>query len=90
MCFKIILKVTKNLGLTLCLEDPFFEKPQGGQINTPAVLRLSNQNEEDLVYLFKSSILKTQVIFPMVTAKILFPIKSTKNNIKIKVTHIEL
>ena len=32
MCFKIILKVTKNQGFTLSLEDTFFEKPQGGQI----------------------------------------------------------
>ena len=29
MCFKIILKVTKNQGFTLFLEDTFFEKPQG-------------------------------------------------------------
>ena len=26
----IILKVTKNLGFTLSLEDTFFENPQGG------------------------------------------------------------
>ena len=30
MCFKIILKVTKNQGFTLSLEDTFFEKPGGG------------------------------------------------------------
>ena len=30
MCFKIILKVTKNQGFNLCLEDTIFEKPQGG------------------------------------------------------------
>ena len=30
MSFKIILKVTKNQGSTLSLEDTFFEKPQGG------------------------------------------------------------
>ena len=30
MCFEIILKVTKNQGFTLTLEDTFFEKPQGG------------------------------------------------------------
>ena len=30
MCLKIILKVTKNQGFTLSLEDTFFEKPQGG------------------------------------------------------------
>ena len=29
MCFKIILKVTKNQCFTLSLEDRFFEKPQG-------------------------------------------------------------
>ena len=29
MCLKIILKVTKNQGFTLSLEDTFFEKPQG-------------------------------------------------------------
>ena len=30
MCFKIILKVTKNQGFTLSLEDTVLEKPQGG------------------------------------------------------------
>ena len=32
MCFKIVLKVTKNQGLTLSLEDAIFEKAQGGQV----------------------------------------------------------
>ena len=35
MCFKIILKVTKNQGFTLSLEDTFSEKPRGGQIEPP-------------------------------------------------------
>ena len=30
MCFEIILKVTKNQGFTLSLEDTFFEKLEGG------------------------------------------------------------
>ena len=30
MCFKIILKVTKNQGFTLSSEDTFFRKPQEG------------------------------------------------------------
>ena len=30
-----ILKVTKNRGFTLCLEDTYFEKPQGGSIRRP-------------------------------------------------------
>ena len=29
ICFKIILKVTKNQGSTLCKEDAYFQKPQG-------------------------------------------------------------
>ena len=29
MCLMIILKVTKNQGFALSLEDTFFEKPQG-------------------------------------------------------------
>ena len=29
MCFKIILKVTKEQGFTMSLEDTFNEKPQG-------------------------------------------------------------
>ena len=29
MCLKIILKVTKNQGFSLSLEDTFFEKPHG-------------------------------------------------------------
>ena len=36
MCLKIILKVTKNQGFSLSLEDTLFEKPQG----LPAVLGL--------------------------------------------------
>ena len=28
-CLKVILKVTKNQGLTLSIEDTFFEKPRG-------------------------------------------------------------
>ena len=36
----IILKVTKNHGFSLSVEDTFFEKPHGGQIDPPAVLRL--------------------------------------------------
>ena len=35
MCFEIILKVTKNQGFTLSLEDTFFEKPQGALIWPP-------------------------------------------------------
>ena len=38
MCLNIILKVIKNQGSTLSLEDTFFEKPQGGQTDPPAVL----------------------------------------------------
>ena len=30
ICLKIILKVTKNQGFSLSVEDKFFEKPQGG------------------------------------------------------------
>ena len=39
ICLMIILKVTKNQGFTLSLEDTFFEKPQGGggQFDPPAV-----------------------------------------------------
>ena len=35
MCLMIILKVTKNKGFTLSLEDTYFEKPQGGGKLTP-------------------------------------------------------
>ena len=35
MGLKIILKVTKNQGFTLTLEDTFSEKPQGGGSNWP-------------------------------------------------------
>ena len=31
MCFKILLKVTKNQGFNLSLEDTFFEKPRWGR-----------------------------------------------------------
>ena len=35
MCFKIILKVQKNQGFTLSLEDTFFQKTTGGVKLTP-------------------------------------------------------
>ena len=43
MCLKIILKVTKNQGFSLSLEDTLFEKPQGGGVKLipPAVLGLT-------------------------------------------------
>ena len=30
MCSKIILKVTRNQGFTISLEDTFLKEPQGG------------------------------------------------------------
>ena len=33
MCFKIILKVTKNQGSVLSKEDIFLKKPQRGQFD---------------------------------------------------------
>ena len=41
MCFKMLLKVTKDHSFTLSLEDTFFEKPQGGQIDTPSRFRVN-------------------------------------------------
>ena len=41
MCFKVILKVTKNQGSTLSIEDTFFKKPQrGGQLDPPRHIRV--------------------------------------------------
>ena len=54
ICFKIILKVTKNQGSTLSIEDTFFKKPkgEGGAVNLtpspsplPARLGLRDHNE---------------------------------------------
>ena len=53
MCFKVILKVTKNHGFTLSLKDTFFEKPQGGQIDPPAILGLTLKCENVVEMLFK-------------------------------------
>ena len=38
MCLKITLKITKNQGFTLTLENAVLEKPQGDQIDPPAFL----------------------------------------------------
>ena len=43
MGFIIILNVTKNRGFTLSLEDTFFEKQQGGQIDPPSILWVKHQ-----------------------------------------------
>ena len=40
MCLNIILKVIKNQGFTVSLEDTFFEKPQGSQIDPPSRFRV--------------------------------------------------
>ena len=45
MYLMIILKVTKKQGFPLYLEDTFFKKPQGGQIDPPAVLGLKDSCE---------------------------------------------
>ena len=44
MCLKIILKVTKNQGFTLFLEDTFFEKPQGGRFRVKKERRNTNDS----------------------------------------------
>ena len=48
MCFEIILKVTKNEGCTLFIEDTFFKKPRervgkegGGQFDPPRHIRVT-------------------------------------------------
>ena len=40
MRLTIILKVTKNQGFSLTLEDTLFEKPQGGQTDPPSRVRV--------------------------------------------------
>ena len=65
MCLMIILKVTKNQGITLCLEDTIFEKPQGGIKLIPPlpsrfrvkVLLLTDKNSEN--YMQQIEIYKT-------------------------------
>ena len=48
MCFKIMLKVTRNQGFTLSLEDTFFEKPQ---VPSPYYFRV----KEDFISLDSSN-----------------------------------
>ena len=49
MCFKIILKVTKNQGFTLSLEDNFFEKPKGGgQLGPPPPKNIRVKKEKNM------------------------------------------
>ena len=40
LCFKIILKVTKNQGSTLSIEDTFFKKPQRSHFDPPGQIRV--------------------------------------------------
>ena len=44
ICLKIMLKVTKNRGFTLSLEDTLFEKPRGGggAIYRPGILGVNS------------------------------------------------
>ena len=41
MCLTIILKLTKNQGFTLSLEDKFFEKPQDSPLITANEKKIS-------------------------------------------------
>ena len=41
----IILKVAKNQGFTLSLEDTLFEKSQGGQTDPPSRSRVKGHNK---------------------------------------------
>ena len=43
MCLKIMLKVTKNQGFTLSVENCFCEKPQGGVKLTPSHFRVKDR-----------------------------------------------
>ena len=49
MWLMIILKFTKNQGLTLSLEDTLSDKPQGGQIDPPSRLRDSGIKFSDRI-----------------------------------------
>ena len=44
MCVMIILKVRKNQGFTLSLEDIFFEKPQGVKLTHLSLFRVGVDN----------------------------------------------
>ena len=48
----IILKVTKEQGLTLSLEDTFFEKPQGGGQIDPLPSRFRVNTERTTIFIF--------------------------------------
>ena len=56
MCFNIILKVKKTQGFILSLEDTFFEKLQGGQIDPPDRFRIKTHTKV-LKNLFHSIVL---------------------------------
>ena len=59
MCFKLILNVTKNEGLTLSLEDTFFEKSQWGsnwRIIIDKILNIFNVNRDSLQLRFLKNI----------------------------------
>ena len=58
----IILKVTKNHGLNVSLEDVFFEKPQGwGQIDPhpPAIYGLKSKEYIKIIEIFAISLSKS-------------------------------
>ena len=46
MCFKIILKITKNQGFTLSLEDTLLEKSQG-RSPLPPRFRVKSKNNSN-------------------------------------------
>ena len=51
MRLMIVLKVTKNLGFTLNLEDTFFGEPQGGgQIDHPLSILALNKAKSNFFH----------------------------------------
>ena len=53
MCFKIVLKVTKNQGLTLSLEDAIFEKAQGGGVKLTTGSRFREKKLQSSSFQFR-------------------------------------
>ena len=53
MCFKIILKVTKNQGSTHSIDDTFFKKYRRGQFDRPRHIRVKyvRKFSEKLIFL---------------------------------------
>ena len=91
-CLKIILKVTKNQGFTLSLEDIFFKNPQGGSnwhLPPPSRFRVKEITKTEQHQNITKDFLQDHIDKLIIDGKIANKIKRDKNSYKVNIESID-